>query len=93
MRTTTDPKNWNFTFSITDIALLLGKSPVTLRSWETKGFYVFPRDGRGDRFLDTNGIRDIAKLARDNSRISQHRLDLINSAMTMLEILQQEIGK
>lgn len=90
MRTTSDPKNWHFSFGITDLALLLGKSPVTLRSWERKGFVTMPRDSRGDRRFDSKGIREIAIAARNDKRINQSRFDLVQAAMTILDTIERE---
>lgn len=90
MRTTTDPANWKFYFTITDLGRFLGKSPVTLRGWERKGFIQVTRDPSGDRKLNAREIAGIAKLAYDNKRISRRRRDLVCANMTLLEMIEQE---
>lgn len=86
----TDAKNWRFSFTVTELARLLGKSPVTLRHWERQGLLVFPRDSSGDRKLSLDEVRQVAIIARRLGRINDHRLNLINAAMTMLEIIEKE---
>lgn len=86
----TDAKNWKFTFTVTDLARLLGKSPVTLRHWERQGLIVFPRDSGGDRKLTVQEIRHVAGLAKTLGRITEDRARLVEAAMTMLEIVEKE---
>lgn len=90
MRTTTDPNNWGFTFSISDLAKLLGKSPVTIRGWERKGNISIHRDQSGDRKLNTKGVRTVASYAYAHNRITEHRYKLIEATMTMIEIIERE---
>jgi DNA-binding transcriptional MerR regulator len=90
MRTMTDAKNWGFLFTVTDLARFLGKSPVTLRHWERQGLITFPRDGSGDRKLTLEQMRNVAKIARAMSRITEQRLNYINAAITLLEVIEQE---
>lgn len=89
MRTTTDPKNWGFHFTISDLGRFLGKSPVTLRGWERKSFIDIPREGT-DRRLDLQDIRRIATTAREGRRISDARFNRINAAITLLELIEEE---
>lgn len=89
MRTTTRP-NWKFVFGISDLGKLLGKSPVTLRGWEDRGFVDLPRDASGDRKLTCADVRRVAEVARGASRISQHRADLVAATMTLHEQIEIE---
>jgi predicted site-specific integrase-resolvase len=79
-----------FHFTVTDLARFLGKSSVTLRSWERKGLLSFPRDASGDRKFSTTDIRDAARKARALKRISNQRLQYIESCVTMLELIERE---
>ena len=89
MRTTTRP-NWSFVFGISDLGRLLGKSPVTLRGWEDRGFVDLPRDPSGDRRLHCGDVRRVAEVARAAGRISQRRADLVAASMTLLEQIEIE---
>lgn len=82
--------NNKFSFTITDVARFLGKSPVTLRGWEKKGLISFPRDSAGDRKFDLQEVRQVAILARKMKRISDNRLKLIEANITMLELIEKE---
>ena len=82
-----------FTFTVTDLARFLGKSPVTLRSWEKKGLLSFPRDASGDRKFSAADIRDSAKKAKSLKRISNQRLQYIEACVTMLEMIERENSK
>lgn len=82
-----------FTFTVTDLARFLGKSPVTLRSWEKKGLFDFPRDSSGDRKFTTFDIRESARKARSLKRISNQRLQYIEACVTMLEMIERENTK
>ena len=79
-----------FSFTVTDLARFLGKSPVTLRSWERQGLLSFPRDPSGDRKFSTTDIREAANKARSLKRISNKRLQYIETCVTMLEIIERE---
>src|SRR3954469_9274057 len=89
MRTTTDPTNFHFSFTVTDLARFLGKSPVTLRHWERQGLVVFPRDDNGDRRLTTQQVRIMAQIARRLNRIDEWRLHLVEATVTNLEIIEK----
>lgn len=90
-KTTTDPANWDFAFSISDLARLLGKSPVTIRGWERRGEISIDRHpSGGDRRLTTEGIREVAQFAHGRRRISIGRLRLIEATMTLIEQVQRE---
>lgn len=89
MKTTTDPSNWKFNFTVTDLARFLGKSPVTLRHWERQGLVVFPRDNNGDRRLTCYEIRQMARIAKTLGRISEARLNLVEAAITLLEQVEK----
>jgi DNA-binding transcriptional MerR regulator len=82
-----------FYFTVTDLARFLGKSSVTLRSWERKGLLTFPRDASGDRKFTTADIREAARKARSLKRISNQRLQYIESCVTMLELIERENRK
>jgi len=82
-----------FSFTVTDLARFLGKSPVTLRSWERQGLLSFPRDPSGDRKFSTTDIREAASKARSLKRISNKRLQYIETCVTMLEIIERENKK
>jgi DNA-binding transcriptional MerR regulator len=92
MRTTTDPTHWRFYFTISDLGRFLGKSPVTLRGWERSGFVTIPREGN-DRKLDLQDIREIAIIARKASRITNTRFNIVNAAITLLELVERENSK
>lgn len=77
-----------FSFTITDVARLLGKSAVTLRGWEKRGLITFPREGT-DRRMTTAEVREIAQIARDLKRISAQRLHMVEATVTLLEIIEE----
>ena len=88
MRTTTR-ENWRFTFSVSVVGQLLGKSPVTLRQWDEKGIVSFGRvPGSLDRQTTTDGVRRIAGAARNHGRISASRYHLVCATMTLLEEIE-----
>ncbi|MDB5280834.1 MAG: hypothetical protein JWR61_5789 [Ferruginibacter sp.] len=89
-RTTTDPTNWKFAFTVTDLARFLGKSPVTLRHWERNGLVVFPRDSNGDRRLTTDEVRRTAQIAYKLRRISDARLHMVEAAVYLLENIEAQ---
>lgn len=89
-RTTTDPKNWTFAFTVTDLARFLGKSPVTLRHWERQGLVVFPRDPNGDRRLTTAEVRHMARISNKLGRVSDERLNLVEAAVTLLQMVETQ---
>lgn len=78
-----------FSFSISDTAVFLGKAPVTLRSWERKNEFEFPRQGT-DRRLNIDDVRSLAKWAKDRGRISDHRLKVVEATLTMMEVVENE---
>jgi predicted site-specific integrase-resolvase len=82
-----------FSFTVTDLARFLGKSSVTLRGWERKGLFDFPRDPSGDRKFSTFDIREIAIKARDLKRISNRRLQYVESCVTMMQLIERENDK
>lgn len=79
-----------FTWTLTDLARFLGKSPVTLRQWERQGLVAFPRDSGGDRKLTSHQVRLVARLARKLKRIGETRLHLIEATITLLEIVEKQ---
>lgn len=89
MRTTTRA-NWPFTFTISDLGRLLGKSPVTLRGWEDRGLVSIPRDQSGDRKLGCGDVRTIADQALALGRISRRRANLVHATMTLMEQIEAE---
>jgi hypothetical protein len=92
-RTTTSEDGWPFYFTITDLGRFLGKSPVTLRGWEDKGFVTIPRDPSGDRKLRTTDIRRIADRACEANRITKSRRDIVGTIMTLIELVEKENDK
>lgn len=82
--------NNRFYFRISDLGKLLGKRPVTIRGWERAHLFDFPRDGRGERIFNTQDIRNIATTAYAHGRIDDVRYNLIQSTMTMLELLESK---
>lgn len=82
-----------FSFTVTDLARFLGKSSVTLRGWERKGLFVFPRDSSGDRKFSTYDIREIARQAKTLKRISNQRLQYVEACVTMLQMIERENKK
>lgn len=87
MRTTTRT-DWKFVFGISDLGKLLGKSPVTLRDWESKGLIDYPRDKSGDRVLTCDGVRQVTQFALSTGRIKDYRAHFIESIMTQMEFLE-----
>ena len=79
-----------FSFTITDAARFLNKSPVTLRKWEKQGIISYPRyHGTGDRRFELGDIRVLAEQAFVLKRISQDRLDLIIASVTILRGIER----
>lgn len=78
-----------FKFTISDVAILLGKSPVTLRQWENKGLMKFPRIG-DDRKFEIKDVRIAARKAKDLGRINGVRLRMVEAALTNLELIEHE---
>jgi hypothetical protein len=89
MRTTTRA-NWRFSFTISDLGRLLGKSPVTLRGWDDRGLVDIPRDPSGDRKLGCADIRTIADQAFELGRINRRRANLVHATMTLIEQIEAE---
>lgn len=77
-----------FTFTITDLARLLGKSPVTLRGWERQKLLTFPRDSGGDRKLTCEEIVIAANKARKLGRINENRLRVVEGAMASFQFVE-----
>jgi len=88
MKTTTDPANWRFYFTVTDLARFLGKSPVTIRGWERKGLVSIPRDSGGDRKMTADDVYEIAKIALGAKRIDEARFRLIAAAVSNITIIE-----
>jgi predicted site-specific integrase-resolvase len=87
---TTTRVNWRFTFTISDLGRLLGKSPVTLRGWENKGLVDIPRDQSGDRKLGCQDVRVITDRAYEHKRINQRRVNLVYATITLMEQIEHE---
>jgi predicted site-specific integrase-resolvase len=79
-----------FYFTVTDLARFLGKSAVTLRTWERNGLVDLPRDSGGDRKLSAEDVRRVAKTAYELGRINLHRLHLVDATVTLLTIIETE---
>ena len=78
-----------FSFTVSDVARFLGKSPVTLRGWERHGLISFPRNGRGDRRFLLEDLRQLAAHPLIRERVSPHRLRVLEATVTLLEIVEQ----
>jgi DNA-binding transcriptional MerR regulator len=78
-----------FSFTISDLARILGKSPVTLRGWERQGLISFPRNGRGDRRFDLEGLRVVTRSSVVSERVDPDRIRLAEATVTMLELLEK----
>lgn len=79
-----------FTFTVTDIARFLGKSPVTLRGWERQGLLAFPRDSGGDRKLNLDDVRTASQRAFELGRITESRLRLVEASVTIMEMIEEK---
>lgn len=77
------------TFTITQVGVLLGKSAATLRSWERRGEFAYPRKGT-DRALSPECVQDLAAFAYFAGRISQRRHRLVHAMMLLQEQLIEE---
>lgn len=80
-----------WTFTVTDLARFLGKSPVTIRGWDRAAEVDLPRDSGGDRKLTCEDVRVVAKFAYEKGRISKRRYQLVLSALYLLE--EAELSK
>lgn len=78
-----------FRFSISDLGIFLGKSPVTIRAWERKGLLKLPRVGN-NRSLTTAQVLEVAACAHGAGRISNLRMELIGEAVATMNIIEQE---
>lgn len=83
------PFRGRFIFTVTDLALFLGKAPSTLRKWDETGVIDLPRDKSNNRKLTTAQVRDVAQEAHRIKRIPQKRLRLIESTVTLLEMFEK----
>jgi hypothetical protein len=83
-------RSHKFTFTISDLGIILGKAPVTLRGWERDGLVYFPRNGRGDRAVSIQGLREIITRPEIRGRIADDRLRLIEACLTMFELLEKK---
>lgn len=79
-----------FIFTVTDLARFLGKSAVTIRTWERQGKIELPRDSGDNRKLTVDEVRKVAKIAFHLKRIKRNRLDMIEAACTMLTLIERE---
>jgi predicted site-specific integrase-resolvase len=79
-----------FIFTVTDLARFLGKSAVTIRTWERQGKIELPRDSGDNRKLTVDEVRKVAKIAFHLKRINRYRLDMIEAACTMLTLIERE---
>jgi DNA-binding transcriptional MerR regulator len=82
-----------FYFTVTDLARMMNKSPVTVRSWERKGLISLPRDSGGDRKMSIEDVKHTATIAKQLGRIPESRLELIVSALTLLSYIEKENKK
>ena len=78
----------NFEFTVTDAAIFLGKSPVTLRQWERKGVVSFPRLG-ADRRLTIADMRSLSDRALELGRIEEGRHRMIETTLNMLLFMEE----
>lgn len=81
--------NEQFTFTVTDLARFLSKSPVTLRGWERKGLVDIPRDG-AERKLTAKEVMNFAIRAYTLQRITPERLQRIKEIANLLIALEKE---
>jgi hypothetical protein len=79
-----------WTFTVVDLARLIGKSPVTIRGWEKKGLISLPRDSGDNRKLTCEDVRSVAKVALDLGRIHKRRYQLVLSTLYLLEQVEME---
>jgi DNA-binding transcriptional MerR regulator len=79
-----------FIFTVTDLARFLGKSAVTIRTWERQGKIELPRDTGDNRKLTVAEVRKVAKIAFHLKRINRCRLDMIEATCTMLTLIERE---
>lgn len=87
---TTTRVNWRFTFTITDVGRMLGKSPVTLRGWEDKGLVTIPRDKSNDRKFRCKDVHIITDKAFELGCINRRRANLVHATMTMMEQIETD---
>lgn len=80
----------NFYFTVTDLGRFIGKSPVTLRTWERQGLISLPRDQSGDRKLSVEDVRAAARRAKELGRINEQRLNIVEAAVTILSLVEKE---
>lgn len=78
-----------FSFTISDLGRILGKSPVTLRSWERQGLISYPRNGRGDRRFDLDGLRRTLREPIVIERVDEARIRMAEAAITILELIEK----
>lgn len=78
-----------FRLTISDVGVFLGKSPVTLRSWERKGLLTMPRVG-GKRVLSVKDVLAVAEIAYRHHRITNERWFLIREALMVLSLIETE---
>jgi hypothetical protein len=64
---------------------MLGKSPVTIRKWQTENLFVFPNS---DNKFNSEEVRDIAEKAAIVGRIDVHRKRIIEGLMAIHEVLE-----
>ena len=79
-----------FSFTISDLARFLGKSPVTLRGWERQGLISFPRNERGDRRFTVDDIRGVLRSEVCQDRVELSRRRLCAATLTLLALLEIE---
>lgn len=79
-----------FIFTVTDLARFLGKSAVTIRTWERQGKVELPRDSGDNRKLTVKDVRQVANIAYELKRINRCRLDMIEATLTMLALVERE---
>lgn len=73
-------------FSVGQTAALLGKSPGTLRSWEAKEYFRYPRVGQ-DRKLDPQALRDLTDMAEGRGYIGPDRANHVRALSYSIEAL------
>jgi DNA-binding transcriptional MerR regulator len=78
----------HFSFTITELSILLGKAPVTLRGWERDGLITFPRNSRNDRRFTVSDIRSLLENRTVVAHIDSKRIRLVEAILTLLEIVE-----
>lgn len=90
------PSPNEFRFTLSQIASIIGKSPRTLRTWDSstphpgfKAIHHFPRHA-GERKLTASQTADLAKAGLDHGRIPSERYKRIVALLRAFESLSSD---